>query len=432
MEPTEPSELSPIDIGHSRLLATFQSDVLQGESLPVTAIHPDDYMLRFFIGHHWHHRETAWFDYFRSGWSASRTVHRLLSWHFGEKARSIRLLDFASGFGRVTRFLVQHLPPEQIWISDIFEDGVKFQRERFGVEGFQSSAEPDGLICNERFDCIVASSFFSHLPSATFTPWLKKLISLLRPGGMLIFSVHGEDEGVGSREGGGVRYQASSEICELPGESYGTSWVEESFVRRAASDAAPGFDCIRFPRALWSFQDVYVLCENASAQRPSIHEPIGYLESAERSTDSAFLSLSGWAWDPYGAGIARLRVRMDGIQVYEGPAELQRDDVGAFFGKPAPFLAGWGCRIAHPAGGTLLGETMISISAVGQDGTDFPIHLGSVEGTELYLRLRAAQRPAVTEPPAVEKPLSGWHRVMARMPWRAGGREAETKRPAAS
>src|SRR5258706_14020787 len=225
MAPTESSELSPIDVGRSRLLATFQSDVLQGHSLPCTAIHPEDFMLRFFMGHHWNHRETAWFDSFRSGWNASRTVHRLLTWHFGEKARSIQLLDFASGFGRVTRFLVQHLPPEQVWVSDIFEDAVRFQRQRFAVQGFQSSAEPEGLTCDEHFDCIVASSFFSHLPATTFTLWLKKLASLLRPAGMLIFSVHGEDKGGVAKTYGGARYQATSEIGELPGESYGTSWV---------------------------------------------------------------------------------------------------------------------------------------------------------------------------------------------------------------
>src|ERR1700681_2927836 len=421
MEPTETQELLPIDISRSRLLATFQSDVLQGHSLPCTAIHPDDYMLRFFMGHHWNHRETAWFDYFRSGWSASRTVYRLLTWHFGDKARSIRLLDFASGFGRVTRFLVQHLAPEQIWVSDIFEEGVKFQRQWFGVQGFRSSAEPENLICNERFDCIVASSFFSHLPSATFTTWLKKLASLLRPGGMLIFSVHGEDEDDGARSSGGARYQATSEIGELPGESYGTSWVDEAFVRQAASDAAPGFACIRLPRALWSFQDVYIVCDKAAARKPVVHEAIGYLESAERSTDSAFISLSGWARDPYGAGIARLQVRLDGTLVYEGSAELRRDDVGAFFGQLGAFLAGWGCRVAHPAGGTLLGDAMVSVVAVGHDGIDFPIHLGSVEGTELYVRLRAAQWP-VTEPAAMEKRPSGWQRLMARVPWRLGWR----------
>src|SRR6476469_9446823 len=125
MAQTEIQELSPIDIGRSRLLATFQSDVLQGHSLPCTAIHPDDYRLRFFMGHHWNHRETAWFDYFRSGWSASRTVYRLLTWHFGDKARSIRLLDFASGFGRGTGFLVQHVRPQQTWVSAIFDAGVE-------------------------------------------------------------------------------------------------------------------------------------------------------------------------------------------------------------------------------------------------------------------------------------------------------------------
>ncbi len=422
MADTEIQGPLPIDVGRSRLLSAFRSDVLQGRALPCTAIHPDDYMLRFFMGHHWNHRETAWFDYFRSGWSAARTIDRLLTWRFGQTVRSIRLLDFASGFGRVTRFLIQHLPPEQVWVSDIFEEGVKFQCQQFGVQGFQSSAEPEGLVCEERFDCVVASSFFSHLPPATFTPWLRKLASLLRPGGMLIFSVHGEQEGAQASSGDGARFQPTSEIGELPGESYGTSWVDEAFVRQAASDAAPGFACLRLPRALWSFQDVYVVCKKASFRRPTVHEPLGYLETAERSIDSACLSLGGWARDPFGAGIARLRVRLDGTTVHEGPAESRRDDVGAYFGQPGVFLAGWGCRVAHPAGGTLLGEAMVSISAVGRDGTDFPIHLGSVEGTELYVRLRAAQWP-VTEPAVVTTTRPpAWHRLMARAPWRTGWR----------
>ena len=421
MEPSEIQELAPVDIGRSRLLSAFQSDVLQGRALPRTAIHPDDHMLRFFMGHHWEHRETAWFDYFRSGWSAARTVHRLLLWHFGERTRSIRLLDFASGFGRVMRFLVQHLPPEQIWVSDIFAEAVNFQRQQLGVQGFPSSAEPEGLVCDESFDCIVASSFFSHLPPATFTLWLKKLMSLLRPGGLLIFSVHGKEVGAPASSGDGARFQPTSEIGELPGESYGTSWVDEAFVRQAASEAAPGLACLRLPRALWSFQDVYVLGHKGSARRLAIHEPLGYLETARRSADSAFLSLGGWARDPFGAGIARVRIRLDGTTVHEGPAESRRDDVGAFFGQPAPFLAGWGCRVALPAGGTLLGETMVSISAIGRDGTDFPIHLGSVEGTELYVRLRTAQWP-VTEPVVVTERPPAWHRLLARAPWRTGWR----------
>ena len=65
---------------------------------------------------------------------------------------------------------------------------------------------------------------------------------------------------------------------------------------------------------------------------------------------------------------------------------------------------------------------MLSISAIGRDGTDFPIHLGSVEGTELYVRLRTAQWP-VTEPVVVTERPPAWHRLLARAPWRTGWRD---------
>src|SRR5687768_6524319 len=111
---------SSFDPGDSRLLAAFQADVLHGAPLPCTAIHVEDSMLRFFLERRHDHRERAVVDYLRTGHSAARAIETLLQWWFGERRASIRLLDFASGYGRMTRFLVQQQAPERLWVSDLF------------------------------------------------------------------------------------------------------------------------------------------------------------------------------------------------------------------------------------------------------------------------------------------------------------------------
>lgn len=384
---------SSFDPGDS-LLAAFRADVLGGAPLPRTAIHPDDSMLRFFVERRHGHRERAVVDYFRTGHSAARAIETLLQWWFGERRPSIRLLDFASGYGRMTRFLVQRQAPERLWVSDLFPAAVEFQRERFGVGGFVSSAEPAELACDETFDCIVTSSLFSHLPPATFEAWLRRLLALLRPDGLLLFSVHdvslrplfGKAPLTAAELGrsGGIHFESDSEIPDLQG--YGTTWVDESFVRRAV--AAAGVEaCVRLPRALSSFQDYYAVGRAAPAQpAPQVAEPIGYLEGAARSNDGRAIALHGWAHDLFGAGLHAVEVRVDGAKVATCAVEHSRPDVAAFFGE-ADLRAGWATTIDASAARTLDGTAMISIQAVSRSGLAHLIHLGSIEGTELGLRL---------------------------------------------
>src|SRR5690349_8804999 len=72
-------------------------------------------------------------------------------------------------------------------------DGVRFQEESFGVHGIVSTVRPEEFVCSERFDAITVTSLFTHLPDRRFVDWLRVLLGLLRPGGVLLFSVHGEE-----------------------------------------------------------------------------------------------------------------------------------------------------------------------------------------------------------------------------------------------
>ncbi len=385
---------SSFDPGDSRLLAAFRADVLHGAPLPCTAIHPDDSMLRFFLERRHGHRARAVVDYFRTGHSAARAIETLLQWWFGERRPSIRLLDFASGYGRMTRFLVQRQAPEPLWVSDLFPAAVEFQRQRFGVDGFVSSAEPAELACEETFDCIVTSSLFSHLPPATFAAWLRRLVALLRPDGLLLFSVH--DVSLRPLFGkapltaaelarcGGIHFESDSEIPDLQG--YGTTWVDELFVRRIVA-AAGVAACVRLPRALSSFQDYYAVGRAAPAQPPpQVAEPIGYLEGAARADDGRAIALRGWAHDLFGAGLDAVEIRIGGAKLAACAVEHSRPDVAAFFGE-AHLRAGWTVTVDTSDAGALDGNAMISVQALSRSGIAHLIHLGSVEGTELGLRL---------------------------------------------
>jgi SAM-dependent methyltransferase len=96
------------------------------------------------------------------------------------------LLDFASGYGRFTRFFV-HLFRE-VQVSDLEPEMLAFSNEHFGVDGFLSSPDPAALPTEHRFDVVFCFSLFTHLPAAVWSDWLRAIAGLVNEGGLLIFS----------------------------------------------------------------------------------------------------------------------------------------------------------------------------------------------------------------------------------------------------
>src|SRR6185436_17738912 len=80
-----------------------------------------DEMLEFLLSCCEGDRERALFTYFRSGLSIAETLVQVLRGRFGDLGRIERLMDFACGYGRVTRFLLRHFPDdpapaERVWV----------------------------------------------------------------------------------------------------------------------------------------------------------------------------------------------------------------------------------------------------------------------------------------------------------------------------
>ena len=112
----------------------------------------------------------AYVKYVFSGLHMFQVLDAFAVRKFGALRAVPALLDFASGYGRLTRHLVLALDPVRVWVSDIKDKAVAFQRRRFGVHGFPSTAEPDDLAVTERFDLIFVGSLFSHLPEGRVRP----------------------------------------------------------------------------------------------------------------------------------------------------------------------------------------------------------------------------------------------------------------------
>jgi SAM-dependent methyltransferase len=375
------------------LVRTFLDDQLGHHAIDVET-HPDDRSLRY-LERLYGHRDAALVSYFREGLSVQKLLRQVLGWGLGERRREARILDFASGFGRTTRFLVAEHSPGLVWVSDILPEALAFQERRLGVATLPSAAAPEGLACDRGFDLITAISFFTHLPAATFRGWLERLIGLLDDGGTLLLSVHDQSVLLPGRAMGanGFYFEELSEIEELDRGQYGSTWVTEPFVSRTLVGIDSTLRWRRFARGLWSYQDLYLVSRARWDAPPELAlEPHGRLEElAPPSSTGRPAELAGWAADHDGSPVERVTVAVNGVVVAEGDAGGRRDDVAEFLGV-AEARVGWRLAVAGPGGRALEPEDIVLVKAQSRSGCEFVIHVGTVEGTVVHLRLQEAER----------------------------------------
>jgi SAM-dependent methyltransferase len=258
------------------------------------AICDQDEMYLFALANHGT-PDRACIRYYFNGHRILDTVRQVLQWHFGELDRISSFLDFASGYGRFTRFLVQDIPPKNVWISDIYAQAVQFQIEQFGVQGIISTTYPQDYPIQQSFDGILACSFFSHLPESTFLTWLQKLYSLLSPQGILMFSVHDRELlpphfNISTSD---ILFIPNSESRSLDVNEYGTSYVGESFVAQSLKTISQGEAVYsRIPQGICGYQDLYLVTRTPQNPLSSLkfsHHPQGKIERCKLTLEGNLL-----------------------------------------------------------------------------------------------------------------------------------------------
>ncbi len=168
--------------------------------------------------------------------------------YFEEEAvdsKNMTILDFASGYGRFTRYFVRLF--KQVTVADLEPEMLDFCKNEFGADGFLSSAKNTLAIeeHSRRYDVVFCFSLFTHLRQDFWKDWFEKLYSLVAPNGYFIISTQGyklfakvDPTRFGSPEQQKEKflYLSGNETNgRLDAQVYGTSVVKEEFVLQVAS-----------------------------------------------------------------------------------------------------------------------------------------------------------------------------------------------------
>ncbi len=231
----------------------------------VSDIHFEDFVFNATYEYYKKDFDYACEHYYLNGRTSAERVAALSDRHLGKHREEVRsVLDFASGYGCVSRHLPNFFQNAEIVPMDIHEKAYWFNRVNVGLEGIVSSPSPEGSEMSREFDIVFALSFFSHMPERIFTPWIRKLASWVRPGGLLIFTTHGETSHrtqmpqipVDER---GFGFIFESEQFDLPTSDYGHAVSYAPFVHDQLS-TVDDLDLMEtIPGIWWTHQDAFVL-----------------------------------------------------------------------------------------------------------------------------------------------------------------------------
>src|SRR5262245_24245596 len=137
-------------------------------------IHDNDFILQFLRGLPFYpSEEHARAEYFRTGKESACHLRDLVTQFIGNGPLTI--LEFASGYGCVTRHLASTIPSATVTASDIHPEAINFLEKQIGVKAALSHAVPELFPIRTEFDVVFALSFFSHMPLATWGRWLRTL-----------------------------------------------------------------------------------------------------------------------------------------------------------------------------------------------------------------------------------------------------------------
>jgi SAM-dependent methyltransferase len=127
--------------------------------------------------------------YLAVGRSALRNI--LISCAACKVRNVLSVLDFASGAGRVTRWLRAAFPDAELVVSDINKSFVEFCAETFAAVPHISHANFTAVTLPGTYDLIWSGSLLTHLPESQAVAALELMYRSLNPNGVMVITTHG-------------------------------------------------------------------------------------------------------------------------------------------------------------------------------------------------------------------------------------------------
>jgi|SRR5581483_1598094 len=254
------------------------------------------------------------------------------------------ILDFGCGSGRVLRWF-EGRKDASLRGVDISEEAIDWCKENLVFAEFvKCNPMPPLPYKDEQFDLIYGISVLTHLDETFQFAWLEELNRILRPGGILMSTIHGDNK---------ARMDLS------PSEK--AIYQDLGFLYKRVSmnggvDNGPDFYQVayhskKYVEQVWSryfkilgyighgamhVQDLIVMEKtNEVGQPPSdilvVDLPIAMLEQPLMgSTVHDSLTVSGWAFHPDGDKVI-LNIAIDGVRCGSCEPDIPRDKLAQIF-----------------------------------------------------------------------------------------------------
>lgn len=156
------------------------------------------------------------------------------------------ILDFACGYGRLTRHFVSNF--EAVTASDLEQEMMDFVSRELGCSTFLSDVDGSRVRKhNNKYDIVFCFSLFTHLNGEIWGQWFDSLFNLVNEHGLFIISAHGHDlfrkidPNFDERHNFNdlnnfVFWETNETYGRLPTNYYGCNVINENFIRNHISN----------------------------------------------------------------------------------------------------------------------------------------------------------------------------------------------------
>ena len=209
----------------------------------ITEVSPNDAMYR---------GDPEW--YFQLGASAVENIGlgMLATRHTG----FLRILDMASGHGRVLRALKAAFPGAHLTACDIDEDGVDFCARVLGATPVVSREDPVEIDLDGPYDLIWCGSLLTHFDADRWPGFLSLFASQLSDFGLLVFTTHGRfiaEQAIRGRTFGLAEYAVGALLSAYRRKGFGFAAYEGELADRVGTSGSYG---ISLSSPGWVFEQV--------------------------------------------------------------------------------------------------------------------------------------------------------------------------------
>lgn len=225
-------------------------------------------------------------SYFRAGLSAVECLDEVLARYAPPDIRGF--LDLPCGYGRELRFFVLRFPGAAFTACDIQPAAVDFCAREFSARPVYSRPDLPALDLAEEFDLAWCGSLFTHLDADATRDLLRLFARHLAPGGVAVFTTHGDHVARRMREEGATYDLPAASAAAIAdsyartgqgyhdyprgqgyfdfhpaGRGYGVSVTSPAWVREQAASVGP-LEEVYFKERGWSNQqDVFAFVKRA-------------------------------------------------------------------------------------------------------------------------------------------------------------------------